>query len=194
MGHQSLHTSYDLTADKLSIAEACAGVHVICTKCQAQLHVMSPSSASSSTCSLDSSSDPFQVHIQKQRAALLYQVILCQCKWTLNSLKPACYRLPASAALELPLKYQIPGHSMEELISLRSNEDLDEFKVTLLCLSCLHRHSFPILTPAACFLFCMFISAACSFLLQCAIRCCSAAQITASKDTCNGLSLPASPT
>lgn len=27
------------------------------------------------------------------------------------------------------LKYQLPGHSMEELISLRSNDDLEEFKV-----------------------------------------------------------------
>jgi hypothetical protein len=27
------------------------------------------------------------------------------------------------------LKYQLPGHNMEELISLRTNEDLEEFKV-----------------------------------------------------------------
>ena len=42
-------------------------------------------------------------------------------------------RLPANSSQEMVLKYQLPGHSMEELISLRSNDDLIEFKV--------HRHS-----------------------------------------------------
>lgn len=40
----------------------------------------------------------------------------------------AGHRLPTSTALEPLLKYQLPGHSMEELISLRSTEDLEEFK------------------------------------------------------------------
>ena len=35
-----------------------------------------------------------------------------------------------SAAAEMSLKYQLPGHSMEELISLRSNEDLEIFKAS----------------------------------------------------------------
>ena len=34
------------------------------------------------------------------------------------------------------LKYQLPGHSMEELISLRSNDDLEEFKVHRYIASC----------------------------------------------------------
>ena len=38
-------------------------------------------------------------------------------------------RLPANSLQEMVLKYQLPGHSMEELISLRSNDDLEEFKV-----------------------------------------------------------------
>lgn len=38
-------------------------------------------------------------------------------------------RLPANSSQEMVLKYQLPGHSMEELISLRSNDDLEEFKV-----------------------------------------------------------------
>ena len=45
-------------------------------------------------------------------------------------------RLPANSSQEMVLKYQLPGHSMEELISLRSNDDLEEFKVCLECASC----------------------------------------------------------
>ena len=45
------------------------------------------------------------------------------------------FRLPGTSTLEMVLKYQLPGHSMEELIALRTNEDLDEFKVCIAFLS-----------------------------------------------------------
>ncbi|DBA94196.1 hypothetical protein WJX77_007431 [Trebouxia sp. C0004] len=35
---------------------------------------------------------------------------------------------PGAPGTEMVLKYQLPGHNMEELISLRTNEDLEEFK------------------------------------------------------------------
>lgn len=41
-------------------------------------------------------------------------------------------RLPANSIQEMIMKYQLPGHSMEELISLRSNDDLEEFKVNII--------------------------------------------------------------
>lgn len=34
------------------------------------------------------------------------------------------------SAVDMLLKYQLPGHSMEELISIRSNEDLEIFKAS----------------------------------------------------------------
>lgn len=45
------------------------------------------------------------------------------------------FRLPGNSTLEMVLKYQLPGHSMEELIALRTNADLDEFKVCIAFLS-----------------------------------------------------------
>ena len=42
-----------------------------------------------------------------------------------------CASSPANSSQELVLKYQLPGLSMEELITLRSNDDLEEFKVGL---------------------------------------------------------------
>ena len=45
------------------------------------------------------------------------------------------------AGMEMSLKYQLPGHSMEELISVRSNEDLEIFKASLYCCSILIMHA-----------------------------------------------------
>lgn len=38
--------------------------------------------------------------------------------------------------VDVSLKYQLPGHSMEELISVRNNDDLEVFKVT--CVMTVH--------------------------------------------------------
>jgi len=46
-----------------------------------------------------------------------------------DCLTAAANRQPGAPGTEMVLKYQLPGHNMEELISLRTNEDLEEFKV-----------------------------------------------------------------
>lgn len=59
-------------------------------------------------------------------------------------------RLPANSSQELVLKYQLPGHSMEELISLRSNDDLEEFKVQQHITLCHVDHSIRIMIIYRC--------------------------------------------
>ena len=52
-----------------------------------------------------------------------------------DCLAAAANRQPGAPGTEMVLKYQLPGHNMEELISLRTNEDLEEFKVDAGCCS-----------------------------------------------------------
>ena len=52
---------------------------------------------------------------------------------TTDCLVDAANRQFGASGAELVLKYQLPGHNMEELISLRTNEDLEEFKVDACC-------------------------------------------------------------
>jgi len=52
---------------------------------------------------------------------------------TLNAdFNVCCLNRQPGGGTEIVLKYQLPGHNMEELISLRTNEDLEEFKVSTL--------------------------------------------------------------
>ena len=52
-----------------------------------------------------------------------------------DCLTAAANRQPGAPGSEMVLKYQLPGHNLEELISLRTNEDLEEFKVDACCCS-----------------------------------------------------------